>query len=78
MFTFNFPVPPPPPIENEELPEPESVGVIAQPMETIEVSLAGLTALEFNEVRSQFIELIEAMAHAYIEDNYVDFGFNTT
>lgn len=69
---------PPPALGDEELPGPESVVNPAQPVETLEVSLAGLTALEFHDVRPQFKELLEAMARAYIDDNYVDFGFNTT
>ncbi|CAB3225691.1 unnamed protein product [Arctia plantaginis] len=75
-FSAKMIFPPPPLGEDEELPEPEQV--VTQAVETTEINLAGLPILQFLEVRSQFKQLIEAMAQAYIEDNYIDLGYNTT
>ncbi|XP_047036522.1 midasin-like [Helicoverpa zea] len=75
-FSFSVKLMWPLPQIGEEIPEPEPV--IRPPEETLTLNLAGLTLPKFREIKQDFIELIADMAKAYIIENDIDQGLNTT
>ncbi|KAH9636069.1 hypothetical protein HF086_016943 [Spodoptera exigua] len=60
----------------EDLPDAEAV--IQPPKETLTLNLAGLTLAQFKDIKNDFQLLIADMAKAYIRDNNIEQGLNTT
>ncbi|XP_035454563.2 uncharacterized protein LOC118279136 isoform X1 [Spodoptera frugiperda] len=60
----------------EELPDAEAV--IEPPRETLTLNLAGLTLAQFKVIKDDFRLMLADMAKAYINDNNIELGLNTT
>ncbi|KAF9790117.1 hypothetical protein SFRURICE_005966 [Spodoptera frugiperda] len=60
----------------EEVPDAEAV--IEPPRETLTLNLAGLTLAQFKVIKDDFRLMLADMAKAYINDNNIELGLNTT
>ncbi|XP_022837271.1 uncharacterized protein LOC111364594 isoform X1 [Spodoptera litura] len=60
----------------EDLPDAEAV--IQPPRETLTLNLAGLTLAQFKAIKDDFQLMLADMAKAYINDNNIELGLNTT